>query len=49
MGVQFFLTGRAREMVGIFKKANPDEKSRAAEMLTKLDVSNANLYKQELR
>ena len=30
MGVQFFFQGRAREMTGVFKKATPDEKSRAA-------------------
>lgn len=49
MGVQFFLQGRAREMIGIFKKAAPDEKSRALELLQKMDISNANNYKQELR
>jgi len=49
MGLRFFFQGRARELVGIFKKDNPDEKSRAADLLTKLDISNANVYKQELR
>jgi Domain of unknown function (DUF4835) len=49
MGVQFFLLGRAREMIGIFKKTAPDEKSRAAELLAKMDITNANNYKQELR
>ena len=49
MGVQFFLQGRSREMIGIFKKAAPDEKSRALELLQKMDISNANNYKQELR
>ena len=49
MGVQFFLLGRARELVGVFKKAAPDEKSRAVELLSKMDISNANNYKQELR
>ena len=49
MGVQFFLLGRARELIGVFKKAAPDEKSRAAELLSKMDISNANNYKQELR
>ncbi|HTL07387.1 MAG TPA: DUF4835 family protein [Chitinophagaceae bacterium] len=49
MGVQFFFGGRARELIGIFKKTAPDEKSRAAEILAKLDISNANNYKQELR
>lgn len=49
MGVQFFFQGRARELTGVFKKASPDEKSRALEMLSKMDISNANYYKQELR
>jgi hypothetical protein len=49
MGVQFFFLGRARELVGVFKKAPPDEKSRAVEMLSKMDISNANYYKQELK
>lgn len=49
MGVQFFLQGRAREMIGVFKKAAPDEKSRALELLQKMDITNANNYKQELR
>jgi Domain of unknown function (DUF4835) len=49
MGVQFFLQGRARELVGVFKKTTPDEKSRAGDLLSKMDISNANYYKQELR
>ncbi|MEO5683845.1 MAG: DUF4835 family protein [Chitinophagaceae bacterium] len=49
MGVQFFLLGRARELIGVFKKTAPDEKSRAVELLSKMDISNANNYKQELK
>ncbi len=49
MGLQFFFQGKTRELVGVFKKTNPDEKSRALELLSKLDISNANFYKQELR
>ena len=49
MGLRFFLQGKARELVGVFKKDNPDEKSRASDLLSKLDISNANVYKQELR
>lgn len=49
MGLRFFFQGKARELVGVFKKTNPDEKSRAVDLLMKLDVSNANVYKQELR
>jgi Domain of unknown function (DUF4835) len=49
MGVQFFFQGRARELTGVFKKTTPDEKSRAADLLSKMDISNANYYKQELK
>jgi len=49
MGVRFFFQGRARELTGVFKKASPDEKSRALDMLSKMDISNANYYKQELK
>jgi hypothetical protein len=49
MGVQFFFQGKAREFIGIFKKTSPDEKSRAADLLSKLDVSNANNYKTGLQ
>ncbi len=49
MIVPFFFQSRANELVKVFKKASPDEKNRAREILSKLDVSNSNLYKQELR
>jgi Domain of unknown function (DUF4835) len=49
MGLQFFFQGRAKELIGVFKKAAPDEKSRALDLLSKLDISNANMYKQELK
>ncbi|MBC7904316.1 MAG: DUF4835 family protein [Gemmatimonadaceae bacterium] len=49
MGLQFFFQGKSKELVGIFKKTTPDEKSRAVELLSKLDISNSNTYKQELK
>lgn len=49
MILQFFFLGRNTEFINIFKKAAPDEKARASELLAKLDVTNANRYKQELR
>lgn len=49
MGLAFFFQGKTRELIGVFKKTNPDEKSRALELLSKLDISNSNFYKQELR
>jgi Domain of unknown function (DUF4835) len=49
MGLQFFFQGKSKELIGVFKKTAPDEKSRALDLLSKLDISNANKYKQELK
>jgi hypothetical protein len=49
MVVQFFFQGRANELSKIFKKASADEKNRALDVLAKVDITNAALYKQELR
>jgi hypothetical protein len=49
MIIQFFMLGKSNELIGIFKKAPPQVRSRAVELLAKLDVSNANKYKQELK
>lgn len=49
MAVQFFFQGRSREIVNIFKRSTPEEKQRVREMLIKLDVTNANTYKQDLK
>ena len=49
MILQFFFQGRANEMSKVFKKGNPDEKARALDLLTKMDIGNINLYKQDLQ
>jgi hypothetical protein len=49
MIIQFFFQGKATELSKIFQKAAPDEKARAVDLLMRLDVSNANKYKQELQ
>jgi len=49
MIIQFFFQGRSGELIKIFKKAPPDEKGRALDILGRVDVSNAALYKLELR
>jgi hypothetical protein len=49
MIVQFFFQGRSAELVRLFKKSAPEEKQRAREILQKVDISNANTYKQELK
>jgi hypothetical protein len=49
MAVQFFMLGKSAELIGIFKKAAPADRNRAAEILSRVDVTNANKYKQELK
>jgi hypothetical protein len=49
MIVPFFFQGKSNEIVKIFKRARPDEKQRVQEIMSRLDISNANLYKQELK
>jgi hypothetical protein len=49
MIMQFFFQGKSGELSKIFQKSAPDEKSRALELLTRLDISNINKYKQDLQ
>jgi hypothetical protein len=49
MFVQFFLQGKVQELTGIFKKGTGEQKAKAVEILSELDVVNASRYKQELR
>jgi uncharacterized protein YjbJ (UPF0337 family) len=49
MGLAFFFLGKAKELAGAFQNASPDEKNRARDLLSKLDITNANTYKQELQ
>ena len=49
MIIQFFFQGRGNEISKAFKNGAPDEKSRALDLLTRLDVGNLNLYKQDLQ
>jgi len=49
MVMQFFFQERYDELIKIFKRAMPQDKSRAAELLQRLDVSNAGRYKEELK
>lgn len=46
MVLQFFFQGKSAELVKIFSKANTDTKNRARELLTKLDLTNAQAYKE---
>jgi hypothetical protein len=49
MILQFFFQGKGNEISKLFQKSDPDEKSRALDLLTKLDITNINKYKQELQ
>ncbi|HEX7456797.1 MAG TPA: DUF4835 family protein [Ginsengibacter sp.] len=49
MILQFFFQGKTQELVKIFSKASPPDKSRALEFLQKLDVPNAPKYKEALK
>jgi hypothetical protein len=46
---QFFFQGKANEMIKIFSKAAPQDKVKAMELLTRLDLTNANNYKEGLK
>jgi hypothetical protein len=46
MVLPFFFQGKGNELVKLFSKANGEQKARARELLSKLDITNANLYKE---
>ena len=46
---QFFFQGKSKELISIFSKALPQDKQRARELLSKLDITNLNKYKEELK
>jgi hypothetical protein len=49
MVLQFFMQGKALELIRIFKKAPPQERQEVSAILSKIDVSNASKYKDELK
>ena len=46
---QFFFQGKSNELIRIFSKALPQDKAKAAELLARLDITNANSYKEVLK
>jgi len=46
MFMQFFFQGKSNELAKLFSKASPDVKSRARDILLKLDLTNASAYKE---
>jgi hypothetical protein len=49
MIIPFFFQGKSDEIINVFRKAPVQDRVRAAEILQKLDITNASKYKQELR
>lgn len=49
MVIPFFFQGKSNEIIRIFKKAPPAEKQKVQEWMSRLDIANANSYKQELK
>ncbi len=48
MFVQFFMQNKMQELINIFKRATPEEKSEAIELLSNLDPANAGRYNESL-
>ncbi len=46
MFMQFFFQGKSNELVKVFSKANAEQKARAKELLTRLDITNGAAYKE---
>ena len=46
MILQFFFQGKSSELIKVFSQATPDQKGRARDMLTRLDITNATAYKE---
>jgi hypothetical protein len=49
MVIPFFFQGKSDEIIRVFQKANPQDKQRVVELLTRIDITNANRYKQEIK
>jgi hypothetical protein len=49
MAFQFFFQGKSDEIINILKMASPSERSRAVEILQKIDPTNLQRYKEELK
>jgi hypothetical protein len=46
---QFFFQGKSTELIKLFSKAPQQDKARASELLQRMDITNANKYKDELK
>ena len=46
---QFFFQGKTQELINVFSKATPADKSKALTLLEQLDITSASLYKEQLK
>jgi hypothetical protein len=46
---QFFFQGKSNELIKIFSKATPTDKATVVDILTRLDVTNASKYQDQLK
>jgi hypothetical protein len=46
MVLQFFFQGKSKELIKVFSKATADQKTRAFDLLSKLDITNGAAYKE---
>ena len=46
MAIQFFFQGKNNELVRVFSRADGEMKTQARNLLTRLDITNANAYKE---
>jgi hypothetical protein len=49
MIVEFFMQNKVQELIGVFKKGTGDQRAKAVELLSAIDIINGSRYKQELR
>ena len=49
MIAQFLVQGKSQEYIGIFKNGDPQSRTQASQILSKIDISNANVYKEQMK
>ncbi len=49
MIMPFFFQGKSDEIIKIYKKSDPQEKSRILDLCSRLDIANASKYRQDLK
>jgi len=49
MIAQFLVQGKSQEYVGIFKNGDPQSKAEASQILSTIDISNASIYKEQMK